>query len=289
MFLEISQSVYLMPEYFLANVNIFAWHQCSHNLSENLYLCSMQIVIIGSGNVAFHLAKAFMMNKIPVAQIVGRNEQELKSISSALNIPYSAGRPEKADLYLICVSDNAVEEVSGLISEEDCLVAHTSGSLPKEILKGEYRKASFYPLQTFSKAKELTYSEIPFFIEADHAEDRILLSELASRISGHVMESTYEKRKYIHLTAVFACNFVNHLFSRAKEISDSQEIPFDYFLPLIDETVQKIHSIDPREAQTGPAVRNDKRILELHEQLLHGESLEIYKTMNHSIQNMYEL
>jgi hypothetical protein len=79
------------------------------------------------------------------------------------------------------------------------------------------------------------------------------------------------------------------LFTRAKEISDSQEIPFDYFLPLIDETVQKIYEIEPRSAQTGPAVRNDKRILELHEQLLYGESLEIYKTMNHSIQKMYEL
>ncbi|MDQ1098217.1 MULTISPECIES: Rossmann-like and DUF2520 domain-containing protein [Chryseobacterium] len=249
----------------------------------------MQIVIIGSGNVAFHLAKAFMLSQIPVAQIFGRNEQELKSISSALNIPFSTERLEKADLYLICVSDNAVEGVSDIIEEKNCLVAHTSGSLPKEILKGQYRKASFYPLQTFSKAKELKYSEIPFFIEAENAEDLTILSGLASRISGHVMESTYEKRKYIHLTAVFACNFVNHLFSRAKEISDSQEIPFDYFLPLIDETVQKIHSVEPKKAQTGPAVRNDRRILELHEELLQGESLEIYKTMNHSIQKMYEL
>jgi len=112
---------------------------------------------------------------------------------------------------------------------------------------------------------------------------------LASQISEKVMESSHEKRKYIHLTAVFACNFVNHLFSRAKEISDSQEIPFDYFLPLIDETVQKIHEIEPQFAQTGPAVRNDVRILQLHEQLLKDESLNIYKTMNHSIQKMYEL
>ena len=116
-----------------------------------------------------------------------------------------------------------------------------------------------------------------------------MLFDTASKISGNVMESTYEKRKYIHLTAVFACNFVNHLFSIAKEISDSQEIPFDYFLPLIDETVQKIHQIEPKSAQTGPAVRNDTRILEVHEELLKDESLEIYKTMNHSIQKMYEL
>jgi len=249
----------------------------------------MQIVIIGSGNVAYHLAKAFVQNKILLAQIFGRNEKDLNKISEELNIPYSTEKLEDADLYIICVSDNSVEEVSKIISKKDCLVAHTSGSLPKEILTGNYRKASFYPLQTFSKSKELDYSNIPFFIETENEEDKKLLFELASKVSKNVMESTHEKRKYIHLTAVFACNFVNHLFSKAKEISDSQEIPFDYFLPLIDETVQKIHEIEPKSAQTGPAVRNDKRVLQLHEQLLKDESLEIYKTMNHSIKKMYEL
>ena len=249
----------------------------------------MQIVIIGSGNVAYHLAKAFVQNNIPLAQIFGRNKKDLNEISKELNILYSTEKLEDADLYIICVSDNSVEDVSKIITKKDCLVAHTSGSLPKEILTGNYRKASFYTLQTFSKSKELDYSNIPFFIETENEEDKKLLFELASKISKNVMESTHEKRKYIHLTAVFACNFVNHLFSRAKEISDSQEIPFDYFLPLIDETVQKIHEIEPKSAQTGPAVRNDKRILQLHEQLLKDESLEIYKTMNHSIKKMYEL
>ncbi|MBP2617276.1 Rossmann-like and DUF2520 domain-containing protein [Chryseobacterium jejuense] len=250
----------------------------------------MQIVIIGSGNVAYHMAKAFSLNGISLAQIFGRNEKELSKISEELSIPCSTEHLEDADLYIICVSDNSVGEVSKMITKKDCLVAHTSGSLPKETLSGAYRKASFYPLQTFSKSKELEYDKIPFFIEAEHEEDTRILFELATRISKNVMESNHEKRKYIHLTAVFACNFVNHLFSRAKEISDSQEIPFDYFLPLIEETVQKIHEIEPKQAQTGPAVRNDLRVLELHEQLLQNEeSISIYKTMNHSIQKMYEL
>lgn len=249
----------------------------------------MQIVIIGSGNVAYHLAKAFVLNNIPLAQIFGRNEKDLEKIAAELHIPYSTEKLEDADLYIICVSDNSVQNVSAMITKKDSLVAHTSGSLPKEILAGEYRKASFYPLQTFSKSKDLTYKKIPFFIETETEKDKEILFELASKISDHVMESSHEKRKYIHLTAVFACNFVNHLFSKAKEISDSQEIPFDYFLPLIDETVQKIHEIEPRLAQTGPAVRNDVRILELHEQLLKDESLEIYKVMNHSIKKMYGL
>lgn len=249
----------------------------------------MQTVIIGSGNVAYHLAKAFTQNNIPLAQIFGRNEEDLKKISKELNISYSTKNLSDADLYIICVSDGSVENVSKLITKKDCLVAHTSGSLPKEILIGEYRKSSFYPLQTFSKSKTLDYSKIPFFIETENAEDQKTLTNLASKISENVMKSNHEKRKYIHLTAVFACNFVNHLFSRAKEISDAQEIPFDYFLPLIDETVKKIHEIEPKSAQTGPAIRNDKRVLELHEQLLNDESLEIYKTMNHSIKNMYDL
>ncbi|MEI3788690.1 MULTISPECIES: Rossmann-like and DUF2520 domain-containing protein [unclassified Chryseobacterium] len=249
----------------------------------------MQTVIIGSGNVAYHMAKAFSLKNIPLMQVFGRNGEELKKISGELNVPYSTEQLQDADLYIICVSDNSVENVSQLITKKDCLVAHTSGSLPKEILKGAYRKASFYPLQTFSKSKELDYEKIPLFIEAENEQDKQLLFEIASKISENVMESSHEKRKYIHLTAVFACNFVNHLFAKAKEISDSQEIPFNYFLPLIDETVQKIHEIEPKAAQTGPAVRNDVRILEIHEQLLKGESLEIYKTMNHSIQKMYEL
>lgn len=249
----------------------------------------MQIVIIGSGNVAYHMAKAFSLKKIPLMQIFGRNGEELKKISEELNVPYSTEHLDDADLYIICVSDHSVEGVSKIITKKDCLVAHTSGSLPKEILAGEYRKSSFYPLQTFSKSKQLEYEKIPFFIETENEADHKLLFDLASRISENVMESNHEKRKYIHLTAVFACNFVNHLFARAKEVSDSQEIPFDYFLPLIDETVKKIYEMEPKAAQTGPAVRNDVRVLELHEQLLKDESLEIYKTMNHSIQKMYEL
>ena len=248
----------------------------------------MKIVIIGSGNVAYHLAKAFTQNNIEVSQIFGRNEVELNKISEELNIPYSTKELADADLYLISVSDSAVEQVSDLIKTEKALVAHTSGSLPLEILKGNYRKASFYPLQTFSKTKNLDYSKIPFFIETENQIDEKSLFELASIISENVETSDYEKRKYIHLTAVFACNFVNHLFARAKEISDSQDLPFQYFIPLIDETVEKIHHLEPKLAQTGPAVRGDERILKLHEELIKDEQhLKVYQLMNESIKKMY--
>ena len=250
----------------------------------------MKIVIIGSGNVAYHLAKAFTEKQIPISQIFGRNENDLKAISNELKIPYSTDNLHDAELYIISVNDSSIEEVSKKIQKNDVLVAHTSGSVSRETLCGTYRKSVFYPLQTFSKSKNLNYSEIPFFIDAENEDDRIKLKNLAQKISDKVLFADDEKRKYIHLTAVFACNFVNHLFARAKEISDSQDIPFEYFLPLIKETTQKINELEPKLAQTGPAIRNDEKVLKLHEELISDdEHLKIYKTMNESIKKMYEL
>lgn len=250
----------------------------------------MKIAILGSGNVAYHLAKMFKEKNIPISQIFGRNEKDLQEISEQFEIPFSTTELADAELYFIAVNDDAVAAISKNIKNQNSLVAHTSGSLPKEILEGNYRKASFYPLQTFSKSKTLQYSEIPFFVEAENEEDSQILENLALKISEKVMKSDYEKRKYIHLTAVFACNFVNHLFARAKEISDSQQIPFHYFLPLIKETTSKIEKIEPKLAQTGPAIRNDEKILQLHEALItEEEHLKIYQVMNESIKKMYEL
>ena len=248
----------------------------------------MQIVLIGSGNVAFHLAKAFTEAQIPVSQIFGRNTTELQKISEQFSIPFSTETLADADLYIISVSDSSITEVSSLIKNKNALVTHTSGSVSREALSGNFRKSVFYPLQTFSKSKNLDYSKIPFFIDAENENDEEILKNLASKISKNVMLANDEKRKYIHLTAVFACNFVNHLYARAKEISDSQGIPFDYFLPLIDETTQKIHELEPKLAQTGPAIRNDEKVLKLHESLLTDEEkLKIYKTLNESIKKMY--
>lgn len=248
----------------------------------------MQIVLIGSGNVAFHLAKAFTEAQIPISQIFGRNTTDLQKISEQFSIPFSTETLAEADLYIISVSDSSIAEVSSLIKNENALVAHTSGSVSREALSGNYRKSVFYPLQTFSKSKNLDYSKIPFFIDAENENDEEILKNLASKISKNVMLANDEKRKYIHLTAVFACNFVNHLYARAKEISDSQGIPFYYFLPLIDETTQKIHELEPKLAQTGPAIRNDEKVLKLHESLLTDEEkLKIYKTLNESIKKMY--
>lgn len=250
----------------------------------------MKTVIIGSGNVSYHLCKAFAEAGVPIAQVFGRNETALKEISEQTQIPYSTTTLASANCYIIAVKDDAIAEVSKQITNDKALVVHTSGSMPMEVLEGSYRKGVFYPLQTFSKTKVLDYTEIPFFIEAEKPSDLEILKSLARRLSPRVMEVKYEKRKYIHLTAVFACNFVNHLYARAKEIADAQGVPFYYFLPLIEETTDKIYYLDPREAQTGPAVRQDTRVLALHKALIHNpEQLKLYETINESIKQMYEL
>lgn len=248
----------------------------------------MKTVIYGTGNVAYHLSKAISAAGTDVI-ISGRNEASLTQIAEELNLPFTVEIPQDADFYIFSVKDGAINEVSAKIKNPKALVVHTSGAVPYHALEGNFRKGVFYPLQTFSKTKALNYEAIPFFVEAENAADLKFLKDFALKISSKVMEADSEKRKYIHLTAVFAANFVNHLYARAKEISDSQEIPFNYFLPLIQETADKIHHLEPKEAQTGPARRNDQKVLDLHRELLNGEALEVYKTLNKSIKKMYEL
>lgn len=250
----------------------------------------MTTVIIGSGNVAWHMAKAFTESGIDVIQLFGRNEEALKQLSDEVDVPYSTTQLAKADFYLICTSDNAIVATSEFIPYENVLVAHTSGSLSREILKGSYRKASFYPLQTFSKQRKLDYKEIPLFIDASWEADNQLLIELAKKISNKVQRINHDQRKQMHLSAVFACNFVNHLYAQAEIICQQNNVPFEYLIPLIDETASKIKELSPKAAQTGPAVRNDQNVIKFQEELIQNEEqLKIYQTLTESIIKMYEL
>ena len=250
----------------------------------------MTTVIIGSGNVAWHMAKAFKEAGIDLIQLYGRNEQELKKLSLEINVEYSTNQLKLADFYLICTSDKAIAEVSKQIPYEQALVAHTSGSLSRDVLEGSYRKASFYPLQTFSKNRKLDYSKIPLFVDAGWESDNILLTDLAKKISTNVMRINHEQRKQMHLSAVFACNFVNHLYAQAEIICNQNDISFNYLLPLIEETADKIKTISPKDAQTGPAVRNDQNIIKFQENLIvNPNQLNIYKILTESITKMYEL
>ncbi|MCI2228353.1 DUF2520 domain-containing protein [Polaribacter sp. MSW13] len=228
----------------------------------------ISVNIIGQGNVAAHLVTAFLKaDTIHVTQI---NSRTLK------NVP-------QADITIIAVSDDAIGEVSAKL--KNSFVVHTSGSFAMNALKNKNNKGVFYMLQTFSKNKEVNFSEVPFCLEATNQKDLILLEKLAKSIGKNIYHINSEQRKAIHVAAVFVNNFTNHLYKIGDDICKKNNIPFEILQPLIQETASKIKHLSPEKAQTGPAVRNDKKTIKKHLDLLNKKQQKIYKTLTKSIQN----
>jgi predicted short-subunit dehydrogenase-like oxidoreductase (DUF2520 family) len=247
----------------------------------------LSIVIIGSGNVAHHLIKAISKsNKLEIKQVYARNKVNVIDVIDENKITNDVSQLKEADLYLISVSDAAVAEVSNKLMLENKLIAHTSGSLDMNVLDSKNRKGVFYPLQTFSKKKDVNFHEIPICLEAQNEKDYEVLETVAKNISNVVYSINSQQRKALHVSAVFVSNFVNHLYKIGNDICDENKIPFQILLPLIQETAQKINYLPPVAAQTGPAVRNDIEITQLHEAFLSDESQKkIYQLLTQSIQN----
>lgn len=250
------------------------------------------IVILGAGNVAFHLTRALIENTCNVRQIFNRTLEHAREIGEANRITYTdkISEIEKADIYIIASADSGIEEFSHYIPYDDVLVVHTSGSSPMSVLKGDYRKGVFYPLQTFSKERTMRYDNIPFFIEAENPEDLSKLNDLGNRISNEVHELNFASRMQVHMTGVWANNFVNHLYYIAGNICEQNNVPFDVLLPLIQETANKVIEMNPKEAQTGPAKRGDQVIIDRHLEALQDDSrlLQIYQILTDSIKRVYE-
>ncbi|HBX62632.1 Rossmann-like and DUF2520 domain-containing protein [Empedobacter falsenii] len=250
------------------------------------------IVILGAGNVAFHLTRALIENTCNVRQIFNRTLEHAREIGEANRISYTdkISEIEKADIYIIASADSGIEEFSHYIPYDDVLVVHTSGSSPMSVLKGDYRKGVFYPLQTFSKERTMRYDNIPFFIEAENSEDLKKLNELGNRISNEVHELNFASRMQVHMTGVWANNFVNHLYYIAGNICEQNNVPFDVLLPLIQETANKVIEMSPKDAQTGPAKRGDQVIIDRHLEALQDDSrlLQIYQILTDSIKRVYE-
>jgi predicted short-subunit dehydrogenase-like oxidoreductase (DUF2520 family) len=194
-----------------------------------------------------------------------------------------------ADIYLIAVSDDAIAEVSKKIKDKKGLIAHTSGSCELDVLVPNQRRGVFYPLQSFTKGKKVDFLEIPICLEAKHHDDFMLLQQLAHLISDKVFHISSEQRKTIHLAAVFVNNFTNHLYQIGSEICAEKKIPFELLQPLIQETAHKINTLNPHEAQTGPARRGDMTTINNHLGLLENKTYkEIYSLLSNSIQKDYE-
>lgn len=245
---------------------------------------------MGAGNVAFHLTRALIQNTVNVRQIFNRTLSKAQELGEANNINYTdkISELEKADLYIIAASDSAVEELSHYIPYDDTLVVHTSGSLGTDILKGDYRKGVFYPFQTFTKRKNLRYEDVPFFVEAESNQDEEALFKLADKISNEVHRVNSEKRRMIHMSGVWASNFVNHLYYIAQQICKEADVPFDVLRPLIEETALKVQDLEPLEAQTGPAKRGDDLIVQKHLELIKdSRQQQLYQLLSDSIKRTY--
>lgn len=247
----------------------------------------IKVALIGSGNVAQHLIKAFAKSKkIDVTQVFSRQKEALTSLLDSDKITNNLNDLAAADVYIIAVSDDAIATVSSQLPFENRLVVHTSGSVPLDALDQKNRKGSFYPLQTFSKKAEVDFSQIPIFLESENESDFKLLENLAENVSQKVYKINSEQRKALHVSAVFVNNFVNHLYQIGNEICLENKVPFEVLKPLILETANKVMTLSPKEAQTGPAIRNDKQTIASHLALLSDENQKnIYKTLTQSIQN----
>jgi predicted short-subunit dehydrogenase-like oxidoreductase (DUF2520 family) len=248
------------------------------------------IVIIGAGNVATHLATAFKKHNKTVLQIISRSESSAKTLAEKIQCSYSTNIKDcnpNADLYLISVTDNSIKNIVNEFPHRNKFIVHTSGSVAMDLfndITNDY--GVFYPLQTFSKNIELDYSQIPFCIEANTEQNIYFLLQLAGEISENTYRIDFKQRQTLHLAAVFACNFSNHLYSIAYNILEKENITFDILKPLIKETARKIEQTKPRDAQTGPAVRNDEATILKHIEKLNmfEDYQKLYTFMTQSIQ-----
>ena len=244
------------------------------------------INIIGSGNVAHHLVRALTgLSNYKIKNVAVRSLDKVADFFPKDLIVTTVEDLKSADITLISVTDSAIAEVSKRIPYIDSLVVHTSGTTALEILNNKNRKGVFYPLQTFSKSKEINFKEVPLCLEAEIADDLIELNLLANELSNNVFEISSDQRKSLHVAAVFVSNFTNHLYSIGNEICKENNIPFNILKPLIKETADKINYLNPKDAQTGPAVRFDQKTIKTHQDFLTNKTYkEIYNLITQSIQ-----
>jgi predicted short-subunit dehydrogenase-like oxidoreductase (DUF2520 family) len=249
----------------------------------------LKIVLIGSGNVATHFAFALQKKGHEIVQIFSKNKANANVLSIKTNAQATnqlSNLQDNADLYIISVSDKAIAGILSSVDFSTKKVVHTAGSIPLSIFPENIKNAGvFYPFQTFSKDREIDFSQVPLCIEANNPDFEEFLIHLAKQLSTNVQLIDSEKRKYLHLSGVFACNFVNHLYVIAGNILNQQNIDSKIILPLIKETAAKVEKLTPLQAQTGPAVRNDTESLKKHIDLLTStpEYQEIYKWFSEQI------
>ncbi len=249
----------------------------------------ISVTIIGYGNVGSHLVKAINGSAYAkISQIYSRSAVLISNGMDEIHCINNLSELTEADCYIIAVPDDYIASISEQLPFKDRLVVHTSGSVGIDVLDAKNRKGVFYPLQTFSKNKAVTFSEIPLCIEAAQTDDLQLLKKLGAAISEKVTEISSKERSKIHVAAVFVNNFVNHLYHVSEEIMGEHDLDFSLLKPLIQETASKIETLSAKDAQTGPAKRNDIQTIARHkEQLSNNTQKEIYSLLTKAIKETH--
>ncbi len=252
----------------------------------------MRIVFIGSGNLATQLSAALQRGGEDIVQVYSRTMRHAEALAQKLRCQPCAALDDirtDADIYIFSVSDDALPMLISALAPRipsRAVALHTAGSVPMSVFAGSgiNHYGVLYPMQTFSKDRDVDFSPIPCFVEG--ADDKTIgtIQRLAGSVSGHVLMASSEKRKKLHLAAVFACNMVNHCYRLAEKILQEEDIDFSLYLPLIQETADKVSRLSPRDAQTGPMARRDLSIMKAQISMLHDErTREIYRLMAESI------
>lgn len=232
-----------------------------------------KIVILGAGNVATHLTKALIKEGFDVRQVFSRTIQSARELGIKTGVHFTNNLAElykEADIYIFALSDTAIEKLASRIEfEHDPLLLHTAGSVSIDVLKNSSKNYGvLYPLQTFSKARELDFKKVPLCVDANTKHNLKEVSYIANTLSDNSRVMGEDERKKIHLAAVFACNFTNYMYAQAEDILKQDDIDFSIIKPLIEETAAKVQDLSPAKAQTGPAIRNDKATMNKHKELL---------------------
>lgn len=256
----------------------------------------MRISLIGSGRVATHLARK-LSQQHDIVQIYARHLTHAESLASQVNaqaIEQLEHLDSKIDLLIIAVSDQAISQVIQSVPSElaDVLIVHTSGSTHLNVLT-EYHQRSgvFYPLQTFSFDRHVDWNTTPLFVETELDDDLAILTALANSLSNRIYHYISAQRLTLHLAAVFACNFSNYCYDMAKQVVDAQHVDFSLLYPLMIETAYKATQNDPVIMQTGPAMRGDLNILNMHQNMLEQQGSvdlsEVYGLLSQQIQKKH--
>lgn len=255
----------------------------------------MDIAIVGAGNVAWHLVQALHAAGHTIAAIYSRTatprEELAKLTPPAVPVASLNFLSVKADAVLIAVPDASLAAVARELQvTPGTVVAHTSGSQPLTVLAtvAGARTGVFYPLQTFSKAKPVNFSQVPLLLEAQDEATLQLLEKLAQSISRDVQQVNSQARKQLHLAAVFACNFTNHLLGISQQLLQEANLEPVLLQPLIQETISKAMQQHPFRVQTGPAIRRDENVIQEHLHMLeqHPHLQQLYRLLTQSIQSI---